>query len=196
MPNLPDFANLSLNQTMSNNNRGGNNANQPVMSTYSSGQSLSSLPSLPSMNSLSSLNGVPSSGGMTHRMLGGLLDDMGASTGSGPQQQHQQQQQQQQQGGIQHPLSGIHLPPSAGGQQQQQLQSGQQQQQGGPQQLYSPMQSQQQVLQQQQQQQQQQLPGLSMGGPPGKDDIIPTAIVIKNIPFAVQKDTLLTVIVS
>lgn len=34
------------------------------------------------------------------------------------------------------------------------------------------------------------------GGALGDDDIIPTAIVIKNIPFSVKRETLLEIIVS
>lgn len=45
----------------------------------------------------------------------------------------------------------------------------------------------------------QQQPMNGLGGiPPGgeDDDIIPTAIVIKNIPFSVKRETLLEIIVS
>lgn len=37
--------------------------------------------------------------------------------------------------------------------------------------------------------------GLGQSGAGGDDDIIPTAIVIKNIPFSVKRETLLEIIV-
>jgi hypothetical protein len=148
------------------------------LSTFSSTHSLSSLPSLASMNSLSSLNGVPSSGGMSSRMLGGLLDEMGASATSGPQQPHPLAQ-----GINMNTLMGLHQQghgnqlAAQGHLQHHQMQDQQQTQQGA-----HPQQHQQNAANNQMQ--------------PNKDDIIPTAIVIKNIPFAVQKETLLAVIVS
>ncbi len=141
-------------------------------------QPLASLPSAGSINSLSSLtagSGV-TPGGMSQRMLGGLLDEMGVSgsgsgSGSAPAGSGAQPP---------HPLSqgiSMHGMPSQG------LTGSYMQQQGPP---GGGMQH-----------------GPAMGQysnqvPPtqvGKDDIIPTAIVIKNIPFAVQKETLLAVIV-
>ena len=39
-------------------------------------------------------------------------------------------------------------------------------------------------------------PGIAPGTPSLDDEIIPTAIVIKNIPFNVKRETLLDIIVS
>lgn len=39
-------------------------------------------------------------------------------------------------------------------------------------------------------------PPITPGTPAGDDEIIPTAIVIKNIPFNVKRETLLDIIVS
>jgi hypothetical protein len=41
------------------------------------------------------------------------------------------------------------------------------------------------------------IPGIAPGTPSGQDDeVIPTAIVIKNIPFNVKREMLLDIIVS
>lgn len=160
MPSLPHMLNL---------NQMANGPGQPPLPQFASNQSLSSLPSAGSLNSLSSLAAGVTPGGMSQRMLGGLLDDMGVSTGMGNAAQPP------------HPLSqgmNMHNMPNQG------LSSPYMQQQQGPPGGLPPHNA----------------PMGQYSGqvPPtqvGKDDIIPTAIVIKNIPFAVQKETLLAVIV-